>query len=91
MKTLKLAVCEKPEIPGVTQALIPNWKCDVKRECQLALSIYLDHTFYDTVELYVNFTNREIIKMVSEFCKARNKTLILKYKGGDRNWHLDTR
>ena len=40
--TLKLSMCERPRVAGVTQALVPEWSgYDLDREVKNALSIYL--------------------------------------------------
>ncbi len=40
--TLKLSMCERPRVAGVTQALVPEWSgYNLDREVRNALDVYL--------------------------------------------------
>lgn len=40
MKTLKLSMCERPRVAGVTQSLVPEWSgYDLDREVRNALDV----------------------------------------------------
>ena len=83
--TLKLSMCERPRVAGVTQALVPEWS---DREVKNALSIYLLEDTFSELELYINFTNNKIIDLVEKDCIKKGINLKKFYRGGDGQYHL---
>ena len=89
MKTLKLSICERPFVKGVTQALIPEWSgYDLVREVKNALDIYILEDTFCEVELYINFTNNKVIEMVEGDCRRKGITLKKFYRGLDGDYQL---
>lgn len=88
-KQLKLAVCERPFVKAVTQALVPEWSgYDLDREVRNALSIYLLEDTFSELELYINFTNNKIIDLVEKDCIKKGISLKKYYRGSDGQYHL---
>lgn len=86
---LKLSMCERPRVTGVTQSLVPEWSgYDLDREVRNALSIYLLEDTFSEVELYINFTNNRIIDLVEKDCAKKGISLKKYYRGGDGQYHL---
>ena len=86
---LKLSMCERPLVAGVTQALVPEWSgYDLDREERNALDVYLLEDTFSEVELYINFTNNRIIEMVEKDCVKKGINLKKYYRGGDGQYHL---
>lgn len=87
--TLKLSMCERPRVAGVTQALVPEWSgYNLDREVRNALDVYLLKDTFSEVELYINFTNNRIIEMVEKDCVKKGISLKKFYRGGDGQYHL---
>jgi hypothetical protein len=87
-KQLKLAVCERPFVKGVTQALIPEGSgYDLVREAAFAMDIYILEDTFCEVELYINFTNNKVIQMVENDCKNKGISLTKMYRGLDGEYH----
>ena len=87
--TLKLSICERPLVKGVTQALVPEWSgYDLNREVKNALSIYLLEDTFSELELYINFANNKIIDIVEKDCIKKGINLKKFYRGSDGQYHL---
>lgn len=86
---LKLSMCERPRVAGVTQSLVPEWSgYNLDREVRNALDVYLLKDTFSEVELYINFTNNRIIDLVEKDCIKKGISLKKFYRGGDGQYHL---